>query len=115
MAGLRFPCNGGDTITVNAPWNAEWQSAIGQRTHISLIDELSCRGIYPFNGDRWLRVDGSGFVGTFFAPYGSFTTAMAFTPVNGTLLMDPGTYSGVGTYSQAKTIRGTYGTVTIGN
>lgn len=110
-----FSCNGGDTITVNAPWNAEWQSQIGQRTHFSLIDELSCRGIYPFNGDRWLRSGGSGTAGTFFNPFGAFGTAMAFTPANGTLLMDPGTYSGIGTYSQAKTIRGTYGTVTIGN
>lgn len=110
-----FSCNGGDTITVNAPWNAQWQNAIGQRTHFSLLDELSCRGIYPFNGDRWLRSGGSGTAGTFFNPFGSFGTAMSFTPVNGTLLMDPGTFSGIGTYSQAKTIRGTYGVVTIGS
>jgi hypothetical protein len=44
-----FSCNGADTITVNAPWNAQWQNLIGQRSHFSLIDELSCRGIYPFN------------------------------------------------------------------
>lgn len=110
-----FSCNGADTITVNAAWNAEWQNAIGQRDHISLIDGLACRGIYPFNGDRWLRIGGSGTAGTFFVPFGAFGTAMTFTPVNGTLLMDPGTYSGVGTYSQAKTIRATYGTVTIGS
>ncbi len=110
-----FSCNGGDTITVNAPWTDPWQSGIGQRDHFSLIDELSCRGIYPFNGDRWLRIGGSGTVGTFFNPYGSFVTASIFTPVNGTLLIDPGTYSGVGTYSQAKTIRGTYGVATIGS
>lgn len=110
-----FSCNGGDTITVNPTWNAQWQSVIGQRTHFSLIDELSCRGIYPFVGDRWLRIGGSGFAGTFFAPYGAFALATVFTPVNGTLLIDPGTYSGVGTYSQAVTIRGTYGVATIGN
>jgi hypothetical protein len=44
-----FSCNGADTITVNAPLNAQWQNLIGQRSHLSLIDELSCRGIYPFN------------------------------------------------------------------
>lgn len=110
-----FSCNGGDTITVNPAWNAQWQNGIGQRTHFSLIDELSCRGIYPFAGDRWLRIGGSGFAGTFFAPYGAFQLATVFTPVNGTLLIDPGTYSGVGTYSQAVTIRGTYGVATIGN
>lgn len=112
-----FSCNGGDTITVNAPWNAQWQSLIGQRNHFSLIDELSCRGIYPFAGDRWLRAGAGGSnAGTFFNPFiGTFTTACNSTPQNGTLLIDPGTYSGVGTYAQAKTIRATYGVVTIGN
>lgn len=110
-----FSCNGNDTITVNAPWDTEWQNAIGQRTHFSLLDELSCRGIYPFVGDRWLRAGGSGVAGTFFTPFGSFVTAMAFTPSNGTLLIDPGSYAGIGTYSLPVTIRGTYGQVTIGN
>ncbi len=112
-----FSCNGGDTITVNAAWNAQWQSLIGQRDHFSLLDELSCRGIYPFVGDRWLRIGpGGSNVGTFFNPFiGTFTTACNATPQNGTLLIDPGTYSGIGTYSQAKTVRATFGTVVIGN
>lgn len=114
---LAFSCNGNDTVTVNEPWNAPWQNLIGQRTHFSLIDELSCRGIYPFTGDRWLRPGSGGTqTGTFFNPFrGSFSTAFNGTPQNGTLLIDPGTYPGVGTYGQAKTIRGTYGLVTIGN
>lgn len=112
-----FSCNGGDTITVNPTWNAQWQNAIGQRDHFSLVDELSCRGIYPFNGDRWLRIGpGGSNVGTFFNPFiGTFTTACNATPQNGTLLIDPGTYSGIGTYTQAKTVRATFGTVVIGN
>jgi hypothetical protein len=112
-----FSCNGGDTITVNPTWNAQWQSLIGQRDHYGLLDELSCRGIYPYAGDRWLRAGAGGSnVGTFFNPFiGTFATACNSTPQNGTLLIDPGTYSGVGTYSQAKTIRATYGVATIGN
>lgn len=112
-----FSCNGGDTITVNAPWTDPWQGMIGQRTHFSLIDELSCRGIYPFFGDRWLRAGAGGTnAGNFFNPFnGTATAAINATPLNGTLLIDPGTYSGVGTYSQAKIIRNTYGLVTIGN
>jgi hypothetical protein len=112
-----FSCNGGDTITVKPPWNSTWQNAIGQRTHFSLIDELSCRGIYPFAGDRWLRAGAGGSnSGTFFDPYnGTFTAACNSTPTNGTLLIDPGAYSGIGTYSEAKIIRGTYGLVTIGS
>ncbi len=111
-----FSCNGGDTITVNAPWQA-WQDLIGQRDHFSLIDALSCRGIYPFNGDRWLRAGAGGTnAGDFFNPFiGTATAAINATPAGGTLLIDPGTYSGIGTYSQAKTLRGTYGLATIGN
>ncbi len=111
-----FSCNGNDTITVNQPWNAQWQSAIGQRNHFSLLDELTCRGIYPFNGDRWLVLPvGTSGDGTFFDPFkGTFTDAYAATPANGTLLIDPGIYLGVGTFSEPKTIRATYGTVTIG-
>ncbi len=111
-----FTCNGGDTITVNSPWNGQWQSLIGQRDHFSLIDELTCRGLYPVSGDRWLRPGGvAGEPGSFLAPFrGTFNEAEAGTPTNGTLFIDPGSYSGVGTYSAAKTIRATYGTVTIG-
>jgi hypothetical protein len=112
-----FSCNGNDTITVNQPWNAQWQSLIGQRNHFSLIDELACRGLYPLPGDRWLRAGQAGVhAGTFLDPFrGSFAAAYNLTPVNGTLLIDPGSYPGAGTYSEAKTIRATYGTVTIGN
>lgn len=111
-----FSCNGMDTITVNEPWNAEWQAAIGQRTHFSLIDELTCRGIYPFAGDRWLRSGtGGSQQGTFFNPFrGSFPSAIHATPQNGTLLIDPGNYGGSGTFNQAKTLRATYGLVRLG-
>jgi astacin len=40
-----FSCNGLDTITVNAPWNAEWQNAIGQRDHFSYFDRITCRAL----------------------------------------------------------------------
>jgi hypothetical protein len=112
-----FSCNGGDTITVNAPWTAQWQNVIGQRDHFSLLDELACRGIYPFSGDRWLRAGSGGANnGGFFNPFnGTFASAWFATPANGTMLIDPGTYSGVGTYAQAKLLRATYGLVTIGN
>lgn len=112
-----FSCNGNDTITVNNPWNAQWQALIGQRDHFSLLDALSCRGLYPFAGDRWLRTGTSIFqFGTFQFPFrGTFNDAYSGTPANGTLLIDPGTYSGVGLYNQAKLIRGTYGTVVIGS
>jgi hypothetical protein len=33
-----FTCNGQNTITVNAPWDTQWQNAIGQRDHFSYYD-----------------------------------------------------------------------------
>lgn len=112
-----FSCNGQDTITVNAAWNSQWQNAIGQRDHFSLIDTLSCRGLYPFLGDRWLRQGAGGTgAGSFTQPFnGTFVQASGFTPQGGTLFVDPGTYAGVGLYTVPKTYRATFGTATIGN
>lgn len=112
-----FSCNGSDTITVNSTWNAQWQNAIGQRTHFSLIDGLTVRGIYPYSFDRWVRAGGGGSnLGTFFNPFiFTFINAYINSPTGSTMFVDPGTYSGIGTYNRAMTIRGTYGTATIGN
>jgi hypothetical protein len=112
-----FSCNSQDTITVNPPWNAQWQNAIGQSDHFSRLDELSCRGIYPRNGDRWLRsgsfpLGGGGF----FDPYNTMLAMYGSMPANGTLFIDPGTYAmPIANVPQNMpiTIRATYGPVTI--
>jgi hypothetical protein len=115
-----FSCNGSDTITVNAPWNAQWQNAIGQRDHLSFYDTITCRGIYPFSGDRWLDRNAGGFIflGTFFFPYNNTTLAgaLAGVPSGGTLFIKYGnSYSAVGTYSTPVTIQAPDGAVTLGN
>lgn len=108
-----FSVNGGDTITVNQPWTSQWQSAIGQRDHFSVFDELTVRGIYRFTMDRWWKpgAGGSGF-GNLINPLAHATFAAAYNaaPAGAELFIkDPGTYSGVGVYSKAMTIRAPQG------
>ena len=114
-----FSCDGLDTITVNAPWNAQWQNAIGQRTHFSYFDAITCRALYPFSGDRWLdRAYGATATGTFAQPYNNTTLAgaLAGVPSGGTLLIKYGNaYSAAGTYSTPVTIVAANGAVTLGN
>jgi hypothetical protein len=110
-----FSANGMATITVKAPWNTIWQTRIGQRTHISELDKFSLRGIYPFVGDRWL--DDSYFGtqhGSFFQPWNmSAHTAAALTPTGAALIINPGSYEAVGTYTNPITIYGPAGEVVL--
>jgi hypothetical protein len=114
-----FACNGADTITVNAPWNAQWQNVIGQRDHFSYFDGITCRGLYPFPNDRWLdRAYGGPVSGNFLQPFNNTTLAgaLAGVPSGGTLLVKfAGTYGAVGTHSKPVTIMAPNGAVTFGN
>lgn len=115
-----FNCpGGGDTITVKAPWNAEWQSRIGNRDHFSYYDTIHCRGRYPVPGDRWLDRAHFGFTsGSFEQPWQhtSLSAAMASMPDGGTLFVKFGnSYNGVGTHSKPVTIVAPVGDVTFGN
>lgn len=114
-----FSCNGADTITVKAPWNAQWQGVIGQRDHFSYYDALTCRALYPFAGDRWLdRLDGGSGTGEFLQPYRNTNLGGALTgvPAGGTLFVKfANTYSGVGIHSKPVTIVAPNGVVTFGN
>lgn len=112
-----FSCDGMNTITVNAPYNAAWQGVIGQRNHFSYFDAITCRGLYRFASDRWLdRAAGGPSAGTFLQPYTNPTLggALASVPSGGTLLIKNGnTYSAVGTYSTPVTIMAPNGTATL--
>jgi hypothetical protein len=115
-----FNCNGLDTITVNPPFNAQWQNNIGQRSHLSHFDAITCRGIYPFSGDRWLDRNAGGifFFGTFFLPFNNTTLAgaLAGVPSGGTLFIKNGnSYSAVGTYTTPVTIDSPNGPAFLGN
>ena len=103
-----------ETITVRPP-NQEWQTRIGQKTHLSDMDELTMSFIYP--EANWRFVDGAyGGTenGSFLEPYRQFTTGEAATPSGGVLWIQPGTYSAVGTYNKAMTLKAPLGGVTLG-
>lgn len=110
-----FSCNGLPTIAVNPPWT----NTIGQRDHFSYFDEITCRGLYPFNTDRWLDRNHTGTIGaTFLLPLNNpnILTVASTIPPGATLFVKFGnTYSGVGTYTNPVTIIAPAGTVTIGN
>ncbi|MBI5030038.1 MAG: M12 family metallopeptidase [Chloroflexi bacterium] len=104
----------GRTITVLSP-NQAWQTLIGQRTHLSNMDQLTMSFLYPESD--WRFVDGAytGDTenGMFLTPYKQFPPGFTATPFGGTLWVQPGTYSSVGTYNNAVTIRAPLGNVTL--
>lgn len=104
------------TITVLPPNDVIWQSQIGNRTHLSDMDELTMSFLYPQPNWRFVDINHIGNQnGTFLEPYVQFTVGEANTPGGGTLWIQPGTYSAVGTYSTPVTIRAPLGGVTLGN
>jgi hypothetical protein len=110
-----FSSNGQDTITVNPPWNAQWQNAIGQRNHFSYWDELVSRGIYRYSSDYWWQA-GAGGSGNLPSPLGgTLPSRMNTLPQGSTLFIKQnGNYSAVGTYSNPMTIRAPLG-ATLGD
>ena len=114
---------GGRTITVLPPNDVQWQSVIGQRTHLSVWDARVMSFLYPEANWRFLDricqcTIGSGCfeMGNFTCPFREFATAAAATPAGGTMwLLRPGDYSAVGTHSRAMTIEAPLGGVVLGN
>lgn len=104
----------GRTITVLPP-NQAWQSLIGQRTHFSTMDQLTMSFLYP--QANWRFVNGAYTGGTengmFLTPYKQFPAGFTATPSGGTLWVQPGAYSSIGTYNKAVTIRAPLGGVTL--
>ena len=110
-----FSRNGNDTITVLPPFNAQWQNAIGQRTHLSQADQNAMGCNYPLAAWRWVTTTPQATqTGDCFLPYGGFTTAFAATPSAGTLWIEPGSYAAVGTYNKPMTLKAPNGAVVLG-
>ena len=103
------------TITVKPAYAAQWQDAIGQRDHLSKYDAMTMSFLYPETNWRFLDRTYAGLieVGTFLLPAKSFTNGKAFTPAGGTLWIQPGTYTAVGTHTKAMTLRAPLGGVTL--
>jgi astacin len=103
------------TITVKPAYAAEWQDAIGQRDHLSKYDAMTMSFLYPETNWRFLDRTYTGLieVGTFLLPAKNFTNGKAFTPTGGTLWIQPGTYTALGTHTKAMTLRAPLGSVLL--
>lgn len=110
-----FSRNVSDTITVLAPFTAQWQNAIGQRTHLSQADKNAMGCNYPLAIWRWVSTTPQATqAGDCFMPYGGFTTAFAATPSGGMLWIEPGSYSAIGIYNKAITLKAPNGLIILG-
>lgn len=109
MASSLFP-DGGITISVKAPYSTQWQAQIGQRDHLSVLDQATVSFLYPFPDWRFLDCTYNGSNGSpngmFLRPYSNFAAAFANTPSGGTLwILQPCNYPAVGSYSKQITVR----------
>jgi hypothetical protein len=108
-----FSQDGQATITVLPP-NEQWQTRIGQRTHLSRMDQLIMGFIYPFGNWRFVDQNFTGVEqGTFLQPFRGFIAGVNATPTGGTLWVQPGAYSARGTYTRAMTWQAPLGAVTL--
>ena len=102
-----FSANGMDTITVLPPFEV-WQDLIGQRTHLSELDQRVLSYMYrqpDWRFARYAPLPGTFENGTFFFPYHSFPITEADTPPGGRiLLLDQATYPAAGVYTKPLTI-----------
>jgi len=107
-SGMNCPTDEIRTITVPAP-NQAWQSKIGQRTHLSALDQATVSFLYRFPDWRFLDCTYSGgngtSNGTFGRPYTTLGAALANTPAGGTIWLLNNCSLPVGTYSNQVTIK----------
>ncbi len=111
-----WTCNCTHTVITVLPPHQAWQTLIGQRNHLSNMDQLTMSFLYPQSDWRFVDSAYTGGTenGTFLTPYKQFPPGFTATPSGGTLWVQPGTYSSVGTYNNAVTIRAALGNVTLG-
>lgn len=105
---------GCETIIVLPPNNA-WQSLIGQRDHLSDLDQLTMSFLYPRR--NWYFVDkthSGSENGSFIQPYKRFIRGMSEAPNGARLWIQPGMYAAVGTYNKPITLDAPLGHVTLG-
>lgn len=105
------------TITVLSPYDKDWQSKIGQRTHLSTMDQMTMSFLYPQPDWRFLgggcRTGLCLVSGSFLDQYNGFAEGVSNTPQSGTLWVQPGTYSAIGIYNKPLTLRAPLGGVVL--
>jgi hypothetical protein len=113
-----FSRNGKPTITIqpSIPNSTTLQSQIGQRTHLSKLDKLTMSFLYPQTNWRFVDKHHIGTAnGQFLTPYQQFPIGVTNTPSGGTLWLQPGDYSAIGTYTKPMTLQAPLSAVTLGN
>ncbi|HKQ73921.1 MAG TPA: M12 family metallopeptidase [Blastocatellia bacterium] len=113
-------CPKQETLTVKAPYDGNppnWQINMGQRTHLSNLDQLTLSFLYPRGNWRFVDLAYKGSRGesdgTFLRPYKSLEIGINATPVGGTLWLQPGFYSTDRGFTKRITIRAPLGDVFI--
>lgn len=105
------------TITVNPPWDTNWQDTIGQRDHFSEMDELTMWVLYPPANSIFVDKNYTGGIetGIFFQPYKHVNDGVNAVSAGGSVIIQPGSYNEVGTYTKEMMMYAPLGGVTIGN
>ncbi|MHC4234739.1 MAG: M12 family metallopeptidase [Planctomycetota bacterium] len=105
------------TITVRPQYAAQWQTAIGQRDHLSDWDKRVMSFLYPRWNWVFAAVGWSGTeLGSLLWPFNTFAEGYAAMPAGGTLwLLWPGTYSTGGLLDKAGMIRAPLGGAILDN
>ena len=102
------------TITVLPP-NQDWQTRIGQRDHLSRMDQMIMNFLYSQPNWRFVDANYSGIfqIGTFFNPFRDFVVGVNNTPIGGVLWVQPGSYIARGTFTRRMTWQAPLGGVTL--
>lgn len=86
-----------DTVQVVPAYFATWGCAIGQRNHLSGMDQRGMAFMYAPPSWKFLYgLPGSSLAGSFEQPYQSVAGASASAPAGSTLWVGPGTYAAAG-------------------
>jgi hypothetical protein len=102
------------TITVLPP-NQEWQTAIGQRGHLSQMDQMIMSFIYSYPDWRFVDRNYNGIFqfGTFLEPFRDLVVGVNNTPNGGVLWVQPGAYTARGTFNRPMMWHAPLGNVTL--
>jgi len=96
--------------------NIDCNINIGQRDHLSKFDALVMSFLYADPDWRFIDISFTGTeLGTFLEPFKTFNAGVSDLPSGGTLVIQPGNYNAVGTYTEKMTWMGPVGGVALGN
>jgi len=102
------------TITLK-PNYSYMQELIGQRNHLSNLDQITMWLMYPPTSTIFVNKYHVGIeAGTLIYPFKSFNTAYSVVPNYGNLVIFPGSYNETGLYNKAVTLKAPFGGVILG-